>query len=534
MAKNGYEVSGYLVRTFTDAQRAAAALRHHLELADLPEELAGCHIPAWVILPPDLATWHVLGERGGENMVDPGIISSHELRPGDHFEGVARGGQLIRVTQAPPLGRVPFLGDGAPPVQFPTERYHLATGTDGAGEKTRRVIDLIAPIGKGTRGLIVSPPKAGKSVVVQQVAHGITVNHPEAAVWVVLVDERPEEADTADIPDDVRPDLLPGFVGPKVRIFASTFDKDSPEGCVRMVERVFEQAKQYVLGGGDLVIILDSLTRLARIYNAVLARTWEGGYDQGGVIRPAKTFAGRIYGLARSLPEPYGSLTIVATAYTGTVSRFDDAIREEFIGRGNLDVFLDLDMARAHVWPAVNIGESETRNVHLLYPKQWEQVLDLRKMLLRERGPERQMEKLLALIEQTPSNEELLKQIAGGVQRAAKDEAFQNFINAAAGVRALTNQMAAFRAAFGVVGLKPPEAVTQFVKSLPKAEQEHVRALLEKEGLVATANSAPPPPPPPKKRVDGSKKAGGKADDRSEAEKLRDVGIPPEQAGLPA
>ena len=151
-------------------------------------------------------------------------------------------------------------------------------------------------------------------------------------------------------------------------------------------------------------------------------------------------------------------------------------------------------------------------------------------MLLKERGPEGQMRKLLRMIGRTPSNEVLLEEIAGGAQRAAKDGKFQKFIDASAGVRSLTNPMNAFRAGFGVLGLKPPEAVAQFIKSLRPEERAEVRALLEKAGLVATANSAPPP----KKTRVVAKPKKVKKDNRPEAERLKDVGIPPELAGLPA
>ena len=230
---------------------------------------------------------------------------------------------------------------------FPNERLRLETGRS---ELSTRLIDLIAPIGKGQRGLIVAPPKAGKTVLLKKIANAIEANYPDVELIVLLVDERPEEV------TDMKRSLKDG------EVIYSTFD-ELPEHHVQVAEMVLERAKRLVEHKKDVVILLDSITRLARAYNMVVpnsGRTLSGGLDPGALHKPKKFF-----GAARNMEEG-GSITILATALVETGSRMDDVIYEEFKGTGNMELHLDRKLSELRIFPAVNLNKSGTRREDLL------------------------------------------------------------------------------------------------------------------------------------------------------------------------
>jgi transcription termination factor Rho len=230
---------------------------------------------------------------------------------------------------------------------------------------TSRVIDMIAPIGKGQRGLIVSPPKAGKTVLMQHVAHAITANHPDVTLIVLLIDERPEEVT----------EMMRTVKG---EVIASTFDEPATRH-VQVAEMVIEKAKRLVEHKRDVVILLDSITRLARAYNTVQpasGKVLTGGVDANALQKPK-----RFFGAARNIEEG-GSLTIIATALIETGSRMDDVIYEEFKGTGNMEIHLDRKMAEKRVYPAINVNRSGTRREELLLvPAVLQKMWILRKLL---------------------------------------------------------------------------------------------------------------------------------------------------------
>jgi transcription termination factor Rho len=296
--------------------------------------------------------------------VSPGLIRRYGLRKGDVVDGV-RGIQRALTEVA----RVNGLGPGRNRRNFhdltplhPRERIRLEHPASGL---TGRVADLIAPVGKGQRGLIVAPPKTGKTVLLQQIAAAVAGNHPESRLMVVLLDERPEEV--TDMRRSVRGE-----------VYASTFDK-APRQHIALAELVIERAKRLVEAGEDVVILLDSLTRLCRAHNNAAAaggRTLSGGVDATALIGPK-----RFFGAAR-LAEEGGSLTILATALVETNSRMDEAIFEEFKGTGNMELRLDRHLAERRVYPAIDIDASSTRHEELLYDrKQLQLVWKLRRVL---------------------------------------------------------------------------------------------------------------------------------------------------------
>ncbi|WP_092481926.1 transcription termination factor Rho [Desulfoscipio geothermicus] len=286
-------------------------------------------------------------------------IRRFDLRTGDLVAGHVRGPKdserysaLLRVEQVNDVNpdeaakRLHFAG--LTPL-FPQERITLETGQD---KLSTRVIDLIAPIGKGQRGLIVSPPKAGKTVLLKAIANSITNNHPEISLIVLLIDERPEEV--TDMERSVHGDVI-----------SSTFD-EPPERHVRVADLVLERAKRLVEHGRDVVILLDSITRLARAHNLVVppsGRTLSGGVDPASLHKPK-----RFFGAARNLEEG-GSLTILATALVETGSRMDDVIFEEFKGTGNMELILDRRLAERRIFPAIDVLRSGTRREDLLLSK---------------------------------------------------------------------------------------------------------------------------------------------------------------------
>ncbi|MCG0240023.1 MAG: transcription termination factor Rho, partial [Firmicutes bacterium] len=304
--------------------------------------------------------------------VSPSQIRRFDLRTGDYVAGTARlpregerNYALLRVESvngAPPEAccqRIPF--DNRTPV-YPQQRLRMEVP---GGEVSTRLLDFIAPIGKGQRGLIVSPPKAGKTMLLKHIAHSLAQNHPEIELMVLLIDERPEEV--TDMQRSVRGEVI-----------ASTFD-EQPEHHVKVAELVLERAKRLVEQGRDVVILLDSITRLTRAYNLVIppsGRTLSGGMDPSAFHKPK-----RFFGAARALEEG-GSLTILATALVETGSRLDEVIYEEFKGTGNMEIHLDRKLAERRIFPAIDVKRSGTRKEELLLPpEELETVWALRRAL---------------------------------------------------------------------------------------------------------------------------------------------------------
>ena len=272
---------------------------------------------------------------------------------------------------------------------FPNQRLKLETG---ATELSTRLIDLIAPIGKGQRGLIVAPPKAGKTVLLKKIANAIETNYPDTELIVLLVDERPEEV------TDMKRSLKGG------EVIYSTFD-ELPEHHVQVAEMVLERAKRLVEHKKDVVILLDSITRLARAYNMVVpssGRTLSGGLDPGALHKPKKFF-----GAARNMEEG-GSITILATALVETGSRMDDVIYEEFKGTGNMELHLDRKLSELRIFPAVNLNKSGTRREDLLMSQEeMEAVWAMRRALSSK--PEHQVtEEIIDNLAHTRNNKDFI------------------------------------------------------------------------------------------------------------------------------
>jgi transcription termination factor Rho len=275
---------------------------------------------------------------------------------------------------------------------------------DEAGDKdnlTARIVDLLSPIGKGQRGLIVSPPKAGKTTVMKQIAHSIEANNPDVHLMVLLVDERPEEV--TDMRRSVRGEVI-----------ASTFDRPADEHT-QVAELTIERAKRLVEVGRDVVIILDGITHLARAYNLAApatGRIMSGGVDSGALYPPKKFF-----GAARNIEEG-GSLTILASALVETGSKMDEVIFEEFKGTGNMELRLDRRLSERRLYPAIDVNASSTRHEELLFERgQLQQVWKLRRVLnaLANDGKEAAgLELLMDKIRTTNSNDEFLAEIAKG------------------------------------------------------------------------------------------------------------------------
>jgi transcription termination factor Rho len=291
--------------------------------------------------------------------VSPSQIRRFNLRTGDTVSGLIRPPKeseryfaLLKVSEinfdAPENARTKALFENLTPL-FPRERLKLEQGNGSTEDLTARIIDLVAPIGKGQRGLIVSPPKAGKTLLLQNIALSITANHPECILIVLLIDERPEEV--TEMQRTVRGEVV-----------SSTFDE--PAGRhVQVAEMVIEKAKRLVEHKHDVVILLDSITRLARAYNTVVpssGKVLTGGVDANALHRPK-----RFFGAARNIEEG-GSLTILATALIDTGSKMDDVIYEEFKGTGNSEIHLDRRISEKRVYPAININRSGTRREDLL------------------------------------------------------------------------------------------------------------------------------------------------------------------------
>ena len=272
---------------------------------------------------------------------------------------------------------------------YPDKKLKLETD---ATKYSMRLMDLICPIGKGQRGLIVAPPKAGKTTIMKQIANSISANNPEVELIVLLIDERPEEV--TDIKRSVKGDVI-----------YSTFD-EQPDHHVKVAEMVLERAKRLTEQGMDVVILLDSITRLARAYNLVIpssGKTLSGGFDPSALYKPK-----RFFGAARNT-EDAGSLTILATALIETGSRMDEVIFEEFKGTGNMEVRLDRSLAERRIFPAIDINASGTRREDLLLsPEELQAIYGVRRYL-NTVGPQEMNQKLMDIITRTKSNKEFIK-----------------------------------------------------------------------------------------------------------------------------
>ncbi|WP_333772038.1 transcription termination factor Rho [Streptomyces sp. IBSBF 3136] len=328
--------------------------------------------------------------------VPPALIRRHGLRGGDLVEGV-RGAQraLTEVTRV--NGGDPDDSRGRRRFQdltplHPHERIRLEHPASGAAG---RVADLFAPVGKGQRGLIVAPPKSGKTVLLQQLAAAVAGNHPECRLMVVLLDERPEEV--TEMCRSVRGE-----------VYASTFDR-APKEHIALAELVIERAKRLVEAGEDVVILLDSLTRLCRAHNNAAAaggRTLSGGVDAGALLGPK-----RFFGAARAAEEG-GSLTILATVLVDTGSRADGYFFEELKGTGNMELRLDREAAARRLFPAVDIDATGTRREELLLtPAELTATRGLRRALRSREGGPAALETLLERMRETPGNAAFLRRV---------------------------------------------------------------------------------------------------------------------------
>jgi transcription termination factor Rho len=339
----------------------------------------------------------------GDVYVAPSQIKKFGLRTGDQIVGFARPPQdrekyqaLIRIESVCGLSPDPDVLRARPQFEkltpfHPTERFRLETTPE---ELSTRVVSLIAPIGKGQRGLIVAPPKAGKTVLLQKIAKALIQNHPEVYLIILLIDERPEEVTE-----------MRRIVGEGAEVIASTFD-EPPERHMQVAELVIEKAKRMVELKQDVVILLDSMTRFGRASNAVTpptGRVLSGGIEATALQRPKKFF-----GAARNIEEG-GSLTIIATALIETGSRMDDVIYEEFKGTGNMEIHLDRKLMERRIFPAINIEKSGTRKEELLL-EEWElqRIWVLRKFLA-TMDPVEAMEFLLDKLKKFKTNRDFLK-----------------------------------------------------------------------------------------------------------------------------
>jgi len=334
--------------------------------------------------------------------VSPSQIRRFNLRTGDTIEGEIRTPKegeryfaLVKLDkvngESPESGKHKILFENLTPLH-PTEHMKLERDMRGEENFTSRIIDIIAPIGKGQRGLLVAAPKSGKTVMMQHIAHAITANHPDVVLIVLLIDERPEEV--TEMTRSVKGEVV-----------ASTFDEPATRH-VQVAEMVIEKAKRLVEHKKDVVILLDSITRLARAYNTVVpasGKVLTGGVDANALQKPK-----RFFGAARNVEEG-GSLTIIATALIDTGSRMDDVIYEEFKGTGNMEIHLDRRISEKRVFPAIDINRSGTRREELLAdPDDLQKMWILRK-LLHPMDELQAMEFLLERLKSTRTNREFFE-----------------------------------------------------------------------------------------------------------------------------
>jgi transcription termination factor Rho len=331
--------------------------------------------------------------------VSPSQIRRFNLHTGDTISGKIRPPKegeryfaLLKVDHinfdAPENAKSKVLFENLTPL-FANERLTLERGNGSTEDITARVIDLCSPIGKGQRGLIVSPPKAGKTMLLQNIAHSIEHNHPECYLMVLLIDERPEEV--TEMTRTVKGEVI-----------ASTFDEPATRH-VQVAEMVIEKAKRLVEHKRDVVILLDSITRLARAYNTVVpasGKVLTGGVDSNALQRPKRFFGG-----ARNIEEG-GSLTILATALVDTGSKMDDVIYEEFKGTGNCEIHLDRRIAERRIYPAININRTGTRREELLAPPEEIQKMWILRKLLQPMDELASIEFLIDRLKATKTNED--------------------------------------------------------------------------------------------------------------------------------
>jgi transcription termination factor Rho len=329
--------------------------------------------------------------------VSPSQIRRFNLRTGDNISGKIRPPKdgeryfaLLKVAEInfepPEKAKNKILFENLTPL-FAEERLKLEIGNGSTEDLTPRIIDLVAPIGKGQRGLIVSPPKAGKTMILQSIAQSITHNHPECYLIVLLIDERPEEV--TEMARSVKGEVI-----------SSTFDEPASRH-VQVAEMVIERAKRLTEHKKDVVILLDSITRLARAYNTVVpasGKVLTGGVDANALQRPK-----RFFGAARNIEEG-GSLTIIATALIDTGSRMDEVIYEEFKGTGNMELHLDREISEKRIYPAININRSGTRREEKLTDKDELQKMWILRKLLHPMEPIAAMEFLLERLKTTKNN----------------------------------------------------------------------------------------------------------------------------------
>jgi transcription termination factor Rho len=330
--------------------------------------------------------------------VSPSQIRRFDLRTGDTISGQVRPPKdteryfaLLKVEainfETPEAAREKIFFDNLTPL-YPMERFRLEHDTD---ELTTRAMDLLTPIGKGQRGLIVAAPRTGKTMMLQKIANAIAVNHPEVYLIVLLIDERPEEV--TDMQRSVKGEVI-----------SSTFD-EPPQRHVQVADMVIEKAKRLVEHKKDVVILLDSITRFARAHNAIIpssGKVLSGGLDANALQRPRRFFA-----TARNIEEG-GSLTILATAIVDTGSRMDDVIFEEFKGTGNMEVHLDRRLMDKRIFPTINIEQSGTRKEELLLEKDELQRVWLLRKALSQLNPVEAMELLLDKLKLTKTNKDFL------------------------------------------------------------------------------------------------------------------------------
>ncbi|HEX8455163.1 MAG TPA: transcription termination factor Rho [Longimicrobium sp.] len=336
--------------------------------------------------------------------VSPSQIKRFDLRTGDTVLGQVRPPKegerylaLLKVERVngdePDKAKHRIAFDNLRP-RYPDQRVKLEAPT---GDLSMRVMDLIAPLGKGQRGLIVAPPKAGKTILMQKMANAITENHPEVHLIVLLIDERPEEV--TDMQENVRAEVI-----------SSTFDEPA-DRHTQVAEMVLEKAKRLVEHGRDVVILLDSITRLARAYNVTVPHSGKilsGGVDANALHKPK-----RFFGAARNIEEG-GSLTIVATALVETGSRMDEVIFEEFKGTGNMELVLDRHIADKRIFPAIDINRSGTRREDLLLSELELTRVYLLRNFLSDMAPAESIDFLLTRMKKTKANKDFLDSMARG------------------------------------------------------------------------------------------------------------------------
>ena len=336
--------------------------------------------------------------------VAPSLIRKFNLKTGDIIRGPKR-----PKTQSEKFSAISFLEtvNGLSPIVaqrrrafetltpiFPNERIHLEKNSNTIA---MRMVDLISPIGKGQRGMIVSQPKSGKTTLLKQIANAVTKNNPEMHLMILLIDERPEEVT----------DIRESIVGDNVEVIYSTFD-ELPERHRRVSEMTIERAKRLVEQKQDVIILLDSITRLARAYNLTVqasGRTLSGGLDPAALHMPK-----RFFGAARNMREG-GSLTILATALVETGSKMDDVVFEEFKGTGNMELVLDRKLSEKRVFPAIDIAKSGTRREDLLLNKEELEAVDIMRKALNGLKTDEAAERILDLFTKTKNNAEFVQTV---------------------------------------------------------------------------------------------------------------------------